>query len=287
MENQESSEQGDGINKTEAVKGPVGFIATKLTERINQDMTIETKQERVSTEDDHLIEIDGLKMNANVQGSERPDAEVVVLLTGNGDYDPLQDFDPLVSRFKNDCRVVTIDPLGRGLSDKNPDTSRSNMTSNDIDKVLEELKTQGKIPENATYTIVAHSKSGAVGQTFAIEHPDKTNGFVGIDAYLPGQDEFIDEEYPGLIPEPKPTSREITQQKYDMRFPDSVPTVFVIPSYLRKDAPALIYWREKRLSGASDSRLLFAGKEHFAYRDPVGADAIVEATKSLNKKNAA
>ncbi|MDR1196746.1 MAG: alpha/beta hydrolase [Candidatus Nomurabacteria bacterium] len=264
---------------------------------MKQNETVETKPERVKTENDHSVEIDGSKMNANVQGSEEPDAQVVVLLPGNGGEDPLFDYEPLIAKL-GDCRVVTIDPFGAGLSENKPEGDRSKLTADDIYSVLEKLSTpneDGKsvIPQNSKYTIVAHSAAGAAGQEFAASHPEETQGFVGIDAYLPGQDEFLIETYDqNLIPDTKsPTDQELTEQKYKMRFPETVPTIFVIPDYLKQEyneenpnnggAPELIKWRGERLSPAAGSQMLFAGKEHFAHHDPAGANAIAEAIKSL------
>jgi pimeloyl-ACP methyl ester carboxylesterase len=262
-----------------------------MAKNINQDETTDLEQTQLAPEGDYPIEIDNLTMNANVQGSNNPNAQVVVLLPGSGVMAPAQDFKLLIDELRGDCRVITIEPFGTGQSSE-PDGEQPAQTADDIFKVLEALKSKqpSVISQDANYTVVAHSKSGSAGQSLAIQHPEIIDGFVGIDAYLPGQDEFLAKKYRGRIPDFNPKiDRKSAERKDKIRFPANVPTIFVAPSYLEEEpekggAPKLIHWRVERLTAAPGSRMLFAGQEHFAHHD--NPAAIAEAIRSLKRDKA-
>lgn len=76
------------------------------------DWDMATARERLGTEYDHSVEVDGKTMNVNIQGDGD---RFVVILPGRGVTAPSCDFAPLIAQLKDSCKVATIEPFGSGL----------------------------------------------------------------------------------------------------------------------------------------------------------------------------
>jgi pimeloyl-ACP methyl ester carboxylesterase len=254
---------------------------TEIRNKINRE-----RIERGGTLLDYPVEIDGGKvMNLNIQGSNNPDDQIVILLPGSGVKQPTEDFDLLIDQLKSGCKVITVEPFGSGLSDP-PDEDGKRELDEDLHAALDMLKKTKTIPEHRSYTIVAHSKGGGAAMRFAINHPEEVEGFVGIDAYMPGQDAVLREMG---IPIPNETG---LPEDASLRFPDSVRVIHIVPDYLEKPvdgdkggAPGLIDWRRQRLTPASNPKtdiVASPNSEHFAHHTQPAL--IAEQVKMLHDK---
>jgi pimeloyl-ACP methyl ester carboxylesterase len=212
---------------------------------------------------DYPVVIDGKVMNLNVQGSEEPNARVVVLMPGNDETDPTENFQPLIDQLKADCRVVTITPFNepgkpaRGLSDT-LDEGENRDKAEDFYTVLAGLKKQGVVAEDARYTLVPHSASGKAALMFARNHPEAVEGIVTIDAYLPGQ------EIPMGI---KGGS---TDMDINPHYPDGIPTIFLTAKNTADEAKGALHfdiaaYRESWLPKDGSGKQIILEGEHYLH----------------------
>lgn len=166
---------------------------------MNRWEQIDPERAALATEFDYPVKVSNRSMNLNIQGPNDSSAQVVVLMPGRAVSAPTEDMKPLIDQLKAIRRVVTISPFGMGLSDLPDKKQTSEQRADDFFAALQELKRQGVIPDDARYTMVAHSQSGQANLVFANKHPETVQGVVMIDAYLPGQDEYLLSMYPDLF----------------------------------------------------------------------------------------
>lgn len=146
------------------------------------DMAI--ARERLSTEHDHAVEVDGRIMNVNIQGSGD---SVIVLLPGRGVTAPSYDMAPLIDQLKGDATVCTIEPFGSGLSDMTDEPRTSTNIVHEIHAALAGLGF-------TKYTLVGHSIAGIYTLEYANTYPEEVALIVGIDSATPGMDKLISPE---------------------------------------------------------------------------------------------
>lgn len=119
------------------------------------------------------IETNGATIHVRV-GGEGP---AVVLLHGYGETGDM--WAPMAEDLARDHTVVVPDLRGLGLSSK-PATGYDKKTqAGDVAGVLDALKIDRA-------DLVAHDIGNMVGYAFAVQHPERVNRFVLIDAPLPG-----------------------------------------------------------------------------------------------------
>lgn len=131
------------------------------------------------------VEVDGKRMNAVVAGSG---PETIVLIPGFGTAAPALDFDPLIKRLATKARVISLEPLGFGLSDP---TDRPRTAENIVTEMHQAASQLGA----RTYTLVGHSIGGIYGLKWAELFGNELTAFIGIDSSVPSQS-GMDTQFP-------------------------------------------------------------------------------------------
>ncbi|WP_114520352.1 alpha/beta hydrolase [Altererythrobacter sp. ZODW24] len=115
---------------------------------------------------------DGLRVHLRDEGPR--DAPVVMLLHGsNAD---LHTWEPWTEALKSEYRVIRFDQIGHGLTGPAPDNNYTmpSFTST-ITKVADEL-------DLGTFVIGGNSMGGGIAMAYALEHPERLDGLVLVDA---------------------------------------------------------------------------------------------------------
>ncbi len=82
----------------------------------------------------------------------------------------------LIADLIQDHRVIALDQLGFGLSDKpSPFDYRIETHADHLERFIHELGLTG-------YTLIQHGRGAAVGMAVAVRHPDTVKGFVTLNA---------------------------------------------------------------------------------------------------------
>lgn len=125
------------------------------------------------------ISINNKKMNAYVKGSGD---KTIVLLSGWGTEDPVNDFTPLIDELSSDFKVVTLEYFGYGKSEVT-ETERSN------EEIVKEIRTAldklSNLNVKPPYILMPHSMSGLYSMYYADKYPNEVSSIIGIDASLP------------------------------------------------------------------------------------------------------
>ncbi|PYE48072.1 alpha/beta hydrolase [Paenibacillus barcinonensis] len=123
------------------------------------------------------VQVDGKKMNVSIQGDGE---QTIVLLPGQGTPSPVLDFKLLIDQLTSDYKVVAIEPLGYGLSDR---TEKERTTENIVSEIHEAVEQLGL----KRYILMGHSITGLYGVSYVKQYPDEVMAFVGIDSSVPNQ----------------------------------------------------------------------------------------------------
>ena len=126
---------------------------------------------------ENFVEIDGKKLSYKVS---RKGDKIIVLLPGYMTASPIIDFKPLTDELEKDYQVVTIEPLGYGLSD---DTDKKRSVENLTEEVHKVVEAEGL----KNYILMGHSIFGVYSLNYIQTYPDEVEAFVGIDSSIPAQ----------------------------------------------------------------------------------------------------
>ncbi|MXO89652.1 alpha/beta fold hydrolase [Pontixanthobacter aquaemixtae] len=124
-------------------------------------------------EPSQFIELDdGLTVHLRDEGPK--DAPVIVLLHGsNAD---LHTWEPWVERLSADYRVIRFDQIGHGLTGPAMDGNYAlNGFVADIDEIANKLGLE-------KFVLAGNSMGGWISMGYALEHPERLNGLVLVDA---------------------------------------------------------------------------------------------------------
>lgn len=124
------------------------------------------------------LNVDGSYLNLQIDGDMNE--QTIVLLPGLGAAYPILEFRPLAEALSDTYRVVTVEPLGYGLSD----TADSPRT---VNAVVAELHSCMETLGYSDYYLMAHSFGGIYSLAWANQFPDEVDGFIGIDPSVPKQ----------------------------------------------------------------------------------------------------
>ena len=118
------------------------------------------------------IPIENKTMRAYVKGSGD---HTVVLLSGWGTEDPINDFNPLVEKLSDVYRVVVPEYFGYGSSSQtSAERSNKNLT--------EEIRTAlAKLEIKPPYILMPHGMSGLYSLYFADHYPEEVEGIIAQD----------------------------------------------------------------------------------------------------------
>lgn len=104
----------------------------------------------------------------------------IVLLPGMGSLLPVIEYKALSSFMSDRYRIITVEYLGYGMSDK-PDIERS------LENITGELHHCLECLHCKKYTLVAQSTSGIYCLYYANKYPNEVENFIGIDTSVPYQ----------------------------------------------------------------------------------------------------
>lgn len=105
--------------------------------------------------------------------------KTIVLLSGWGTENPIDDFKPLIDTLSSDYKVVAIEYFGYGESAITED-ARSNKV------IVEEIRAALKaVHVNPPYILMPHSMSGLYSLSYANSYAEEVSAIIGIDASLP------------------------------------------------------------------------------------------------------
>lgn len=122
------------------------------------------------------VEINNKKMNTLVKGNGN---QTIVLLSGWGTEDPINDFTPLINELSSHFRVVALEYFGYGKSDVTEKERTNKEFTEEIRSTLKNLNI------NPPYVLMPHSMSGLYSLYYANTYPAEVAAIVGIDASLP------------------------------------------------------------------------------------------------------
>ena len=107
----------------------------------------------------------GVRMHYIDEGPKKDSAETILCVHGNPTWSFY--FRSIVSRFSEPCRVVAVDHIGCGLSDK-PQRYRYSLAQHtaNLVRLIDELNLQN-------VTMVVHDWGGAIGLGAAVEQTDR------------------------------------------------------------------------------------------------------------------
>lgn len=116
----------------------------------------------------HHLAVDGGRIHYVDEGPR--DAPVLLMLHGNPTWSFY--FRELIRAFSEDHRVVAIDHLGCGLSDK-PETYDYRLEARiaHVERLVDALSLRD-------LTLVVHDWGGAIGMGYAVRHPEQARRFV-------------------------------------------------------------------------------------------------------------
>lgn len=124
------------------------------------------------------VTVDGYNMTVDIRGERNHPA--IILLPGWGSPSPVLEFLPLAKELAKNFHVITMEPLGYGLSDR---TRRPR----EIERIVRELHGFAQRLGCNRYYLMAHSISGIYSLYWANAYPGEVQGFIGIDCSVPGQ----------------------------------------------------------------------------------------------------
>ena len=119
------------------------------------------------------VEINNKKMNTLVKGNGN---QTIVLLSGWGTEDPINDFTPLINELSSHFRVVALEYFGYGKSDVTEKERTNKEFTEEIRSTLKNLNI------NPPYVLMPHSMSGLYSLYYANTYPAEVAAIVGIDA---------------------------------------------------------------------------------------------------------
>ncbi len=105
--------------------------------------------------------------------------KTVVMLSGWGTKDPINDFKSLADKLSDKFRVVILEYFGYGTSDITENERTNSNIVNEIRTVLNGLDI------TPPYILMPHSMSGLYSLYYADKYSDEVEGIIGIDMSLP------------------------------------------------------------------------------------------------------
>jgi len=120
-----------------------------------------------------MVDVEGGRMHVYQRGGGE---ETIVLLPGLAVELPSADFGPLMRVLSEDYRVVVVEHLGTGFSDK---TEKPRTSENYVNEMREALKQAGIEPP---YILMPHSISGIYSEYYASRYPEEIRGLVLLDS---------------------------------------------------------------------------------------------------------
>lgn len=123
------------------------------------------------------VQIDGKSMVVEIVGEEH-DGPPIILLPGLGEPSPILEFRPLANELSKKYKVITVEPLGYGLSDG---TKRERTIENIVEELHECVKNLGE----EEYYLMGHSISGLYSLYWSQIYPEEIRGIIGIDPSVP------------------------------------------------------------------------------------------------------
>ena len=122
------------------------------------------------------VKVNDKTMHACIKGSGE---KTIVMLSGWGTENPINDFMPLADKLSDEYKVVILEYFGYGKSDITEDERTNENIVNEIRSALNELDIK------PPYILMPHSMSGLYSLYYADKHPDEVKGIIGIDMSLP------------------------------------------------------------------------------------------------------
>lgn len=156
------------------IVGITGLMLNYICKRIELPKTEEAYGNQIN--------VNGKRMSIECMGEETNPKPPIVLLPGLGSPSPVLEFKPLADELSNNFRVITVEPLGYGLSDPT-----SNKRS--VENIVEELHSCLQELGLSQYYLMVHSISGLYSVYYANQYPEEVCGFIGIDSSVPKQNE--------------------------------------------------------------------------------------------------
>jgi len=149
------------------------------------------REERILDEYDlkhsHKMEINGHLMSYSISGEKNNNT--IVVLNGMGCPSPITEFKPLAETLSDKFKVITLEPLGYGFSDR-VETNRT------IENSISELHECTKKLGVDKYHLMGHSMGGFFCLEWATKYSDEVLGVIGLDSSVSDpkyqEDGFVD-----------------------------------------------------------------------------------------------
>lgn len=122
------------------------------------------------------VKVNDKTMHAYIKGSGE---KTIVVLSGWGTENPVDDFTPLADKLCDEYKVVILEYFGYGTSDITENARTNENIVNEIRTALNELDIK------PPYILMPHSMSGLYSLYYVDKYPDEVEGIIGIDMSLP------------------------------------------------------------------------------------------------------
>lgn len=122
------------------------------------------------------VKVNDKTMHVCVKGSGE---KTIVMLSGWGTENPIDDFKPLANKLSDEYKVVILEYFGYGTSDITENARTNENIVNEIRTALNELDIK------PPYILMPHSMSGLYSLYYVDKYPDEVEGIIGIDMSLP------------------------------------------------------------------------------------------------------
>lgn len=120
-------------------------------------------------------------INVDIQGEKGP---FIILLSGYGTASPILDFKPLAKELSRFAKVVTIEYLGYGYSDRTERVRTMHNINDEVHEVLQRMNIN-------KYWLMPHSISGVYCLDYVRRYSDEVQGLLMIDPSHPEQVDYF------------------------------------------------------------------------------------------------
>lgn len=134
------------------------------------------------------VHIDGADMIVSDKGKEEKGIPII-LLPGWGSASPVLEFEPLQEKLLEHHHIITIEPLGYGLSG-------GAVTERSIENIVDELHQCVKKLGEEQYYLMGHSISGLYALYWSNRYPEEVKGVIGIDPSVPRMSDKENNPFP-------------------------------------------------------------------------------------------
>jgi len=160
-------------NDTEVIKtGFTSDVLDYILSQYQEEKIEKFKQEFEAIDYGMKVDVNGHEMTVDIKGEEHD--TTIVVLPGLTLINPVMFYKNITELLANDYKVVTIEPLGYGISDLTDEERTVENIVSEIHECLQEL-------EIDQFYFMGHSIGGIYSLVYDNTYEDEVLGFIGLD----------------------------------------------------------------------------------------------------------